>query len=118
MPDITYVGKSEGDYFDLYHLLADDQSPKRDGSERRPVLEVLVCPENKIWVAGVTGLSVPQETHGRVHRHTDAELAKHIGEANATEICLGAVAAYVIPRAVTLMARVYCPHHKNTDTNA
>lgn len=108
MPDITWVGKSEGDYFDLYHLLADGDS---DGHNRRPVLEVLVSPDNKIWIAGCAGygVPVPQETNGKVHRHVDAVLAEHIGEDNATEICIGSVAQYVLPRIATLMARVYCP---------
>jgi len=102
--DITYVGRSEGDYFDLYHFLADGQ---------RPVLEILIDPANAIWVAGVTGLSVPQVTKGQVHRHTDEELAAAIGEDNATTICLGSIAAYVVPRIATLMARVYCPVTEN-----
>ena len=106
MPDITYVGKSDGDYFDLYHMLADGDS---DGQNRRPVMEILVDPENHIWVCGINGLSIPQVTKGKVHRHTDPELAPIIGDDNATEVCLGSIAQYVVPRIATLMARVYCP---------
>jgi hypothetical protein len=112
MPDITYAGKSEGDAFDLYHLMADGDS---DGQNRRPVLEILVDSDDHIWVAAIPTVygpllaTLPQQTKGKVHRHTDHELAAAIGEDNATEICLGAVAAYVLPRVATLMARVYCP---------
>jgi hypothetical protein len=96
--DITYVGKSEGSYFDLFHYLADGN---------RPVLELLVCPENKIWIAATTGLSVPQETKGVVHRHKDEEL--EAAGVDTEYICHGSIAAYVVPRIGTLMARVYCP---------
>ena len=112
MPDITYVGKSDGDYFDLYHLLADGDS---NGQNRRPVMEILIDPFDQIWVCGVNGLSIPQVTKGKVHRHTDHELAEAIGDDNATEICLGAVVNYVHPRIATLMARVYCPQEKKED---
>ena len=110
MPDITYVGKSEGESFDLFYLMADGG---------RPVLEILVDSDNKIWVAAVpTGYgsllaTLPQQTKGEAHRHTDEQLAEAIGYDNATEICLGAIAAYVVPRIATLMARVYCPMEKS-----
>lgn len=91
--DITYVGKSEGDYFDLYHLLSDGD---------RPVLEVLVDPDNAIWVCGMNGLSVPQVTNGKAHRH---EIAPGL----EPMICLKSVAQYIVPRGVTMMARVYFP---------
>jgi len=91
--DLTYVGKSAGDYFDLFHFLADGN---------RPVLEVLVDPEDTIWICGVNGLSIPQETKGKAHRHEIVEGVEGV-------ICLKAVATYVIPRAPALMARVYCP---------
>lgn len=106
MPDITYVGKSEGDYFELFHLLADGDA---SGSGRRPVMEVLVDPEDKIWVSGVAGygVTVPQETKGTVHRHTDEEL--EAAGIDSQHVCLGAVMSYVVPRVATLMARVYCP---------
>jgi hypothetical protein len=96
--DITYVGKSEGDYFDLFHFMADGD---------RPVLEILVSPDNKIWVAGMTGLSIPQETKGTVHRHKDDEF-EAVG-IDTEHVCLGSIAGYVVPRIATLMARVYCP---------
>ena len=87
MPDITYVGSSEGDYFELFHLLADGNS---DGTNRRPVLEILISPDNKIWIAGVEGHGngIPQETKGEVHRHTDAVLAAELGYDNATHVCM------------------------------
>lgn len=109
MPDITYAGKSEGDYFDLFHLMADGSS---DGENRRPVLEILISPDDKIWIAGVDGygVMVPQETNGKVHRHTDEEFeAKGI---DTEYVCLGAVAGYIVPRIATMMARVYCPKAK------
>jgi len=98
--DITYVGKSEGDYFDLYHYLSDGG---------RPVMEILVSPDDKIWVAGCGGFGqgVPQETKGTIHRHTDEQL-EAVG-IDTAYVCLGSVAAYVVPRIATLMARVYCP---------
>lgn len=98
--DITYVGKSEGDYFDLFHYLSDGN---------RPVMEILVSPDNVIWIAGTGGygVGVPQETKGVVHRHTDDEL-EAVG-IDTEYVCLGAIAAYVVPRIATLMARVYCP---------
>jgi hypothetical protein len=107
VPDITYVGKSDGDYFDMFHYLADDQSEKRDGSQRRPVMEILVDPTDSIWVCGVNGLSIPQPTKGTVHRHTDEQF--EAAGIDASYVCLGSVAAYVVPRIATLMARVYCP---------
>lgn len=109
MPDITYVGKSEGDYFELFHLMADGAS---DGSNRRPVMEVLVSPDDKIWISGVDGYGVivPQETKGTVHRHKDDEL--EAAGVDTEHVCLGAVMAYVVPRIATLMARVYCPATK------
>lgn len=98
--DITYVGKSNGDYFDLFHYLSDGN---------RPVMEILVSPDNVIWIAGTCGygVGVPQETKGRVHRHTDDEL--EAAGIDTAYVCLGAIAAYVVPRIATLMARVYCP---------
>lgn len=100
MPDITYVGKSDGDYFDLFHYLSDGN---------RPVLEILVSPDNEIYVAGVGGYGqlVPQLTKGTVHRHTDEQLEQ--AGIDTEYVCLGAVASYVVPRIATLMARVYCP---------
>lgn len=106
MPDITYVGKSEGESFDLFHYLADGN---------RPVLEILVDSDDKIWIAAVPTeygpllATLPQQTKGEAHRHTDEQLAQAIGFENATTICIGAIAAYVVPRIATLMARVYCP---------
>lgn len=91
--DVTYVGKSEGDYFDLFHFLADGD---------RPVLEVLVDPYDQIWICGVTGLSIPQVTLGKTHRHSIVDGVEPV-------ICLKSVATYVVPRIATLMARVYCP---------
>lgn len=96
--DITYVGKSDGDYFELFHFLADGG---------RPVLEILVDPEDKIWISGVTGLTIPQVTNGEVHRHKDDEF-EAVG-IDTQHVCLGAIAAYVVPRVATLMARVYVP---------
>ena len=96
---ITYVGRSGGDYFDLFHVLSED--------DERPVLEILVSPDNVIWIAGVTGLSVPRETDGRVHRHRDAQLEEH--GIDTEYVCLGSVAAFVRPRIAELMARVYVP---------
>lgn len=109
MPDITYVGKSEGDFFELFHMLADDISEARDGSERRPVMEILIDPNDNIWISGVDGygVPVPQMTHGKVHRHTDPELEE--AGIDTEHVCQGAIAAYVVPRIATLMARVYCP---------
>lgn len=100
MSDITYVGASEGDYFELFHLLSDGD---------RPVMEILVDPYDRIWIAGVEGygVAVPQLTDGTIHRHADEELETH--GINTRFICLGAVMAYVVPRAAELMARVYCP---------
>lgn len=97
--DLTYAGEKNG--FELFHLLSDGD---------RPVLEVLIDQEDAVWVAAtdttlVTAL--PQRTKGVVHRHTDADL-EALG-IDSKHVCLGAVAAYVVPRAVTLMARVYCP---------
>lgn len=106
MPDITYVGKSEGDYFDLFHLLADGT----DESTRRPVMEICISPDNEIYVSGVNGYGVlvPMLTKGKVHRHTDAELEQ--AGIDTEYVCLGSVMAYVKPRIATLMARVYCPN--------
>lgn len=102
--DVTYVGESDGDYFSLYHMLADGG---------RPVMEILVDPDDQIWICGTTGLSIPQQTVGTAHRHRDDDLAPIIGEVNATTICLGSIMAYVRPRALDLMARVYCPVNDN-----
>lgn len=112
MPDITYVGKSEGDYFDLFHLLADGDA---NGDNRRPVLEILVSPDDKIWIAGVDGHGngIPQETNGEVHRHTDDQL--EAAGIDTQYVCLGAVASYVVPRIATLMGRVYCPKSVKND---
>lgn len=98
--DITYVGKSEGDYFDLFHFVADGD---------RPVLEILVSPDDKIWVAGAGGYGqlVPQETKGTVHRHKDEQL--EAAGIDTEHVCLGSISGYVVPRIATLMARVYCP---------
>lgn len=110
MPDITYAGQSDGGTFELFHLMADGDS---DGQNRRPVLEILVDAEDKIWVAGVPSATVglpatlPQVTKGTVHRHTDEQL--EVAGIDTSYVCLGAVAAYVVPRIATLMARVYCP---------
>ena len=103
MSDITYVGKSDGDYFDLFHYMSDGN---------RPVLEILVDPSDKIWVSGVGGygVAVPQETKGQAHRHTDEQL--EAAGIDTEHVCLGAIAAYVQPRIATLMARVYCPDVK------
>lgn len=97
--DITYVGTSGGGSFELYHFLADGN---------RPVLEILVDRDDKIWICKI-GEDMPQVTKGEVHRHLNEELAPVIGVENATEVCLGSIAAYVVPRIATLMARVYCP---------
>ena len=103
--DIVYVGKSDGDYFELFHYLADGG---------RPVMEILIDPENKIWVSGMTGLSIPQVTKGEVHRHTDEYF--EIAGIDSEYICLGSIAAYVVPRIGTLMARVYCPADATKET--
>lgn len=107
IPDITYVGKSEGGYFDLFHMLADGDDS--DGSNRRPVLEILVSPDDRIWIAGVGGygVAVPRETGGVAHRHRDEDL--EAAGIDTEYVCLGAVMAYVIPRVASLMARAYCP---------
>lgn len=108
--DITYVGRSEGDYFDLYHVMTDvDEHGDESLNESRPMLEVLVDPDCAIWVAGVSGygISVPVRTSGRAHRHIDPEL--EAAGIDTSIICLGSVGAYVRPRVGTLMARVYCP---------
>jgi hypothetical protein len=107
--DVTYVGKSDGDYFDLFHYL--------DG-EGEPVLEIAVCPDMKIWIAGVRGfgVAVPQETSGRAHRHRDEWFEKN--GIDTSYVCLGSIAAYVKPRIATLMGRVYCPSHKNTEATS
>jgi hypothetical protein len=110
MPDIMYVGKSEGDYFELFHYLADGN---------RPVLEILINPDNEIWVAGVSGFGVgiPQLTKGTVHRHKDEQLED--AGIDTEHVCLRAIASYVVPRIATLMARVYCPNVKTkTDEKA
>ena len=99
--DLTYVGKADKGEFERYHLLADGD---------RPVLEVLIDSSDAIWIAATDTTFVsalPQQTKGVVHRHTDANL-EAIG-IDTELVCLGAIAAYVVPRAVTLMARVYCP---------
>lgn len=107
MPDITYVGRSEGDYFELFHLMADGETGT--GLYRRPVLEILVDPTNSIWIAGVGGYGVlvPQITDGRAHRHQDEEF-EALG-IDTNHVCLGSIVAYIIPRVATFMARVYCP---------
>lgn len=99
--DLTYVGKSDGDYFELFHFLADGN---------RPVLEVLVAPDDIIWVSGVHGMMMPQSTKGKAHRHAPAEGLEPV-------ICLKSLALYVAPRIATLMGRVYCPNElvKQTD---
>lgn len=116
---LHYVGKSDGDFFDVFEYLADGKS---DGTQSRPVLEVLVAPDDKIWVAGVTTanglpLHVPQETNGRVHRHPldelDDETAFMLNVSDSVEptsgICVASLYVYVYPRLATLMGRVYCP---------
>jgi hypothetical protein len=97
--DITYVGKSDGDYFDLFHVIVDG----------RPVMEILVCPENTVWVAGVSGfgVAVPQQTAGVVHRHRDEWFEQN--GIDSEHVCLGSIRAFVVPRIASLMARVYCP---------
>lgn len=104
--DITYVGKSNGDYFEVFHYLADGD---------RPVMEILVCPDDKIWISATNGLSIPQETKGAVHRHVDEQL--EAAGIDTEYVCLGAIAAYVVPRIGTLMARVYCPQQHATREN-
>lgn len=98
--DLTYVGMSDEGY-EQFHLLADGN---------RPVLNVMIDATDAIWVSALddgVAINVPQRTKGVVHRHTDAYLeAEGI---DSSHVCLGAVASYVVPRAVTLMARVYCP---------
>lgn len=101
MPDITYVGR-ENDT-DVFHVLADGDS---DGANRRPVLKVLVDDTDRIWVAAI-GESLPILTRGEAHRHMDEELER--SGIDTRYVCLGSVVAYVGPRIVTLMARVYCP---------
>lgn len=110
MPDITYHGSSEGGTFEVFYLMADGDS---DGQNRRPVLEVLVDRDDKIWIAAVQSpyvpavSTLPQVTNGTVHRHTDEDL--EAAGVDSACVCLGAVMAYVFPRIATLMARVYCP---------
>jgi hypothetical protein len=99
--DITYVGKSDGDYFDLYHFLADGN---------RALLEILVSPDMSIWIAGVGGfgIAVPQLTKGVAHSHSIVEGIEPV-------VCLKSVAGYVIPRISTLMGRVYVPAPVKSD---
>ena len=98
--DLTYVGMSDEGY-EQFHLLADGD---------RPVLNVMIDATDVIWVSALddgVAINVPQRTKGVVHRHTDAYLEAE--EIDSSHVCLGAVMSYVLPRAVTLMARVYCP---------
>jgi hypothetical protein len=98
--DLTYVGMSDEGY-EQFHLLADGN---------RPVLNVMIDATDAIWVSALddgVAINVPQRTKGVVHRHTDADL--EASGIDSSHVCLGAVASYVVPRAVTLMARVYCP---------
>lgn len=106
--DITYVGESDGGSFELFHYLADGN---------RPVMEILIDREDKIWISKV-GEGVPQITKGEVHRHTDEELGEFLGKENVSFVCLGAIAAYVVPRIDTLMARVYCPNEARKSFDA
>lgn len=114
MPQIDYVGTNPLGY-DEFHLMADGNS---DGSDRRPVLEIYVAQDNKIWIAGVEKPETFQATNGTVHRHdmdeiaaVDPEMATMMDLCGAVHngICMGALTAYVIPRIATLMARVYVP---------
>jgi hypothetical protein len=113
MPQIDYVGTNLR--YDEFHLMADGNS---DGSDRRPVLEIYVAQDNKIWIAGVEKPETFQATNGEVHRHdmddiaaADPETAMLMDLCGAVHngICMGALTAYVIPRIATLMARVYVP---------
>lgn len=101
--DVTYVGKSEGDYFELFHYLADGD---------RPVLEILVDPESRVWIAGVTGLSIPQDTGKKVHRHRDEELEAH--GIDTEHVCTGGITIITALNIVDWMARVYCPKAKES----
>jgi hypothetical protein len=99
--DMTYVGESEGGTFDLFHFLSDGN---------RPVLEILVSKEdNSIWVAGIDTTyiltTLPQRTKGVAHRHPLETDGVTFGE----YVCMESVLVYILPRIVTMMARVYCP---------
>lgn len=98
MTDITYVGRSEGDYFDLFHYIADGD---------RPVMELLVDPDCNIWIAGVTGLSIPQDTGFRVHRHRDPELEEH--GIDTEHVCMASLVVRTELNIIDWLARVYVP---------
>lgn len=104
MDDITYVGQSEGNYFTLYHYLADGG---------RPVMEILVDPDNEIWIAGVTGLSIPQRTGFHVHRHRDHELEEF--GIDTEHICIGSLNVVTSLHIIDFMARVYAPAPQNAE---
>lgn len=120
MEGLHYAGESDGGSFHLFHYLADGKS---DGTDSRPVLEVLVDSDDRIWVAGIATddapllVTLPQRTNGSVHRHPlgelDDETAVMLNVTGSVEpvsgICVSSVYAYVYPRIATLMARVYCP---------
>lgn len=103
--DIQYVTEHEKTV--VYNYMCDGN---------RPVLRILVHTETlQIWVAAYDTSFVsamPQKTNGIAHTHVDEDLAAEIGLENATIICMGSVASYVVPRIGTLMARVYCPAPK------
>jgi len=99
---VSYVGKSEGDYFDLYHVVVED----------RPVLEILIDPEHYVWIAGMTGLSVPQQTGVRIHTHTDPEF--EAAGIDTEMICFGGLVALAHLHGITWMARVYVPQTTNS----
>lgn len=114
MPQIDYVGTNPLGY-DEFHLMADGNS---DGSDRRPVLGIYVDTDDRIWISGVSDALNFQSTNGTVHRHdmdeiaaADPEMATMMDLCGAVHngICMGALAAYVVPRVATLMARVYVP---------
>jgi hypothetical protein len=106
--DITYV-RQDGN-FEVFHYLADGN---------RPVLNILVDTLDQIWIAAVEPplnyvTNTPQLTKGVAHRHTD-EVLQTMGVTLET-VCLQSIAAYIVPRIGTMMARVYCPNTAKNST--
>ena len=106
--NLTYVGKDESDN-DLFHYLADGN---------RPVMVIAVQPHNdSVWIGPVDAKGWQmQKTKGVVHRHpldeSDEILSQAILGVSATDVCVGSIMQYILPRIATMMARVYCPQVK------
>lgn len=105
--NITYVGANGSDH--LFHFLADGD---------RPVLEIYVDenaasnsdkPNLPIRINGVGHpLDNVQVTKGLTHAEP-VHAVKDGQDGIELHICVGCLASYVLPRIVTLMARVYVP---------